>query len=98
MKDQAIAELNKELSCLRVENQELNKLNKQLIDKSDDLQAFLDGEASAKQFYFDFPPHHSRSPTIVPITSTTSDSNGNNHSPSVRRSTVLKPKGLLDSP
>ena len=48
--------LNVENKELRTENHQYKKLNEKLMNKIDNLQSLIDKEASAHEFYYNYPP------------------------------------------
>lgn len=48
--------VKKEFEELKQENEQLKKLNTKLIEKIENLQLIVDKEASAKDYYYNYPP------------------------------------------
>jgi len=50
-----VAQLEQENALLQTENRQLTHLNRNLVERLETLESLMNGEASAKQYYFDHP-------------------------------------------
>ena len=48
--------MTQQLKDLIRERDQLKKLNEKLVQKCDELQGMIESEASAKDYYFNYPP------------------------------------------
>lgn len=55
-KELNLKQLHQELKDLRRERDQLRNLNIKLVERCEKLQSIIDEEASAHQFYYDYPP------------------------------------------